>query len=453
MPIPGYTEESFGARLAEIVNASNPVRSVEHLKGRDENLADIKRALYAPGRHIFVYGDRGVGKSSLAATAAVQYQGDGPPPIFVSGALDANFRSIIASIAIKATESSKLRSTKSKREFSIEFHGIKWSRSQEINPLNLADQIQTISDAAELLRQVANSYSDKTAVVLDEFDTIPDQAERGKFASLLKQIGDQSINIKFLITGVGQSCEELLGAHQSAHRQLATFELLTLPFEGRRQIVQDAVNEIGLEVNDDVNWRIALISAGYPYYIHLITEKMLWAAFDSTESVTTVGWNEFHVGLRKAIIQTNAELKAPYEKAVLQRKPEFEDVVWSTADGDDLFRSLDDMAASYKSIIQKRINRPELDRPKYSEIVRKLRDRAYGPILKSVKGRQGWYEYCEKMLRGYVRMQAEANEVVLSGEMPAPRQVMHTGNSRTGSHGPSIPVGVNQREPIRRSDK
>lgn len=42
--------------------------------GRSHEIDIIERALYQLGRHIFLFGDRGVGKSSLAATAAYQYQ-------------------------------------------------------------------------------------------------------------------------------------------------------------------------------------------------------------------------------------------------------------------------------------------------------------------------------------------------------------------------------------------
>ena len=74
MAIHGYTKEEFGEKLATVVNAATPIRSIQHLKGREQQLQEIERALYAVGRHIFIYGDRGVGKSSLAATAAYQYQ-------------------------------------------------------------------------------------------------------------------------------------------------------------------------------------------------------------------------------------------------------------------------------------------------------------------------------------------------------------------------------------------
>ena len=390
MAISGYTKDEFGQKLATVVNAATPIRSIQHLKGREQQLEEIERALFAVGRHIFIFGDRGVGKSSLAATAAYQYQSPDAEPIFVSGSPDDTFQSVIANIAVQALGRSKVENRKNQESASIEFRGLKWSTGYEVSTIDLGAQIKSIGDATELLKQVALKHSDKPTVVLDEFDTIPDPAERAKFASLLKQLGDQSVNIKFFITGIGTSCQELLGAHQSAHRQLATIELHRLGWEGRREIVQDAAMVFGLELDDNVNWRIAMISDGYPYYVHLIIENMLWAAFDSDNDEPMLGVDEFHAGLRAAVTKTNAELRMPYEKAVLQRAPEFEDVVWSTADGDDLFRSLDSMYSSYLRVVADRDGRPEVDRSKYADIVRKLKDAPYGSILKQITGRPGW---------------------------------------------------------------
>jgi hypothetical protein len=438
------TEDEFGKKLAKVVSVARPIRSIEHLKGRDQFLDQIRRALYADGRHIFVFGDRGVGKSSLAATAAIQYQSSDASPIFVSGSPDDTFSTIIANVAVQALGRSKTETTRQTSSNSISFRGFSSSSDQEVSALDLADQIKTVSDATELLKQVAAKHSGKPAVVLDEFDTIPKEEDRKRFASLLKQMGDQTINLKFFISGIGQSCEELLGAHQSAHRQLATFELHRLGWEARREIVAEAAAAFGLEVNADVNWRIAMISDGFPYYVHLIVEKMLWEAFTSEAEIDVLSWEHFYDGLRVAIAETNAELRRPYEKAVLQRAPEYEDVVWSTADGEDLIRSTKDMLFSYKRIVAKRQGRPVLDNTKYADILRKLKDASLGSVLQPVAKRKGLYTYTEKMLRGYVRMQAEANHVELSGERPAPRQTMHVGNSRTGAYGPSIPREVDQ---------
>lgn len=75
MAIKNYDRKTFGKLLNEVVSPSRPVLSLEHLKGRENQLSRIQQALYATGRNVFIYGERGVGKSSLAATAANEWCG------------------------------------------------------------------------------------------------------------------------------------------------------------------------------------------------------------------------------------------------------------------------------------------------------------------------------------------------------------------------------------------
>lgn len=442
MAISGYTEDEFGTKLGEVLSASRPIHSIEHLKGRDKELDTIKKSLYASGRHVFIYGDRGVGKSSLGQTAAYQYQSSEASPIFVSGSPDDTFNTVIANIVSQAVRRPRTESVKTTKSVSVEIGGIKLGEGSETTGVDIASAIRSIGDAMALLEQVAEKRGGSTAVVIDEFDAIADPTERNKFASLLKQMGDRSVNLKFIFTGIGKSLDELLGAHQSSYRQLETVELPRLGWDARREIVQAAADAFGLELDNNVNWRIAMVSDGFPYYIHLITEKILWAAFSAEETVSEIGPAQFSYGLGDAILSTSAELKRPYEKAVVHH-PEMEDLVWATADHDDLTRSLGDIFQSYGVIVGKRGDgRLSLDRGKFSTQIRKLKGAAFGSVLVQEEGRPGWYSYKEKMLRGYVRMQAETNGVELTGERPIPKQSMHVGNARNGYRGPSIPQGV-----------
>jgi hypothetical protein len=56
-----------------MLSSTTPIRSSEFLRGR----------VLQPGRHIFIHGDRGVGKTSLAQTAAIENQTSGAQPIFM----------------------------------------------------------------------------------------------------------------------------------------------------------------------------------------------------------------------------------------------------------------------------------------------------------------------------------------------------------------------------------
>jgi len=440
-------EDAFVQKLNETLSPTLPIRTIELLRGREKELEVIRRALVMPGRHIFIFGDRGVGKSSLAHTAANIYQSADATPITVSGSPDSTFNSIIANIAYQSLNRSRIQKTEITKTLSLNWRGLSLGQNQEIAPLDIAEQLRTIGDAVGLLAEIGSLHSQAPIIVLDEFDTISDISERNKFASLLKMIGDQDVAIKFIFTGVGSSLDDLLGAHQSAYRQLATIELDRLGWDARRDIAMQAAHAFGMDLDNNFAWRIAIVSDGFPYFIHLIMEKMLWEAFTAETVIETLDQSQYLPGLNAAIGEITAELRRPYEKAVLHRAVEFEAVVWATADGEDIFRAIGDMYESYEIVCQKRKETPTLTRHKFSERLRQLKSPAYGSVLQSVDNRVGWYTYTEKMLRGYVRMQAEASGVELSGERAAPRQYIHVPtNARSGYRGPSVPRGIKLRD-------
>lgn len=444
MTIHSFNQDAFVEKLGEVVFPSRPVRSIEHLFGREDYLQQIERALFQPGRNVFIFGDRGVGKSSLGATAAYQYQSPDAEPIFVSGSANDTFQSIIANIANQGLNRSRLHDERTNTNLGLDWRGIQFGLGREISTKNIISELNTVGDAADLLRQVARLHSEKPIVVIDEFDAIKEADERNNFAALMKQLGDQSINLKFIFTGIGKSLDELLGAHGSAYRQLETIELPRLSWEGRWEIVEQAASAFNMTIDHNVNVRISMVSDGFPYYVQLLTEKMLWAAFDDDEKVELLTFAHFQVGLQKAISSISAELKRPYEKAVLQRGDLFEVVVWATADGHDLQREIKDIYRSFRGIYSRyRPDALDIEQSSFNGYLRKLKSAAYGEILCSLDKRKGWYFYKEKMLRGYVRMQAEVNGVELGGEVEIPRQQMHVqNNARTGFKGPSIPRGV-----------
>jgi hypothetical protein len=435
----------FASRLNELVSPSQPIQSIEHLHGRAHELEQIDKALYAPGRHVFIYGDRGVGKSSLAAAAARQYQSADASYLDIGCSPDATLSSVVANTAFQAMAQSRLRSTKTSTKAGLSLRFLSLERAAEEVARDLHSEVRTLLDAVEVLREIAEIHSEKPIVVLDEFDRIQDPATRHIFADLLKHLGDKKVNLKFIFTGVAGSLDELLGAHQSAIRQLATIELGRLSWDARWDIALAVTHAFHLELPREIYVRIAAVSDGFPYYVHLITEKMMWRAWEDPPEVETITWEHYRDGLKDAIDSINAELHRPYERAVTQRTDDYEEALWSTADGEFLRRYTDDMFASYVYIMKQREGRTALTIEKFKARIRALRTERAGSILVSEDARRGLYWYRETMLRGYVRMQAEANGIELVGDKDptVSRQEVHVPSSaRKGYRGSSVPPGV-----------
>lgn len=91
--------EDFGELLNTVLSPANAIKVPELLQGRDKQLLELRQALTARGRHVFIHGFRGVGKTSLGYSAIGQ---DGLPPIGTSRS---------ARIAPKATRGNSSRSS------------------------------------------------------------------------------------------------------------------------------------------------------------------------------------------------------------------------------------------------------------------------------------------------------------------------------------------------------
>jgi len=433
----------FGSEMASLISPSRPIQSIEFLRGRAKELERIERALFAPGRHIFIYGDRGIGKSSLAAAAAAQAQSVDAPYIDVSCSTDSSFRSVIGNIGAQAMNISHIRKTKRVINTGIDLRFLRASASQEVSDNDITEAIRSVGDAVAILREVAAIHSDRPVVVVDEFDRMKDEHERSLFADLVKQLGDKKVNVTFFFTGVAPTLDHLLGAHPSAIRQFETIELEKLNWTARWDIAVNALAKFGVEIEDNIRIRIAAVSDGYPAYVHLITEKLLWRLWDSPSLVTNVDWEQYNGAIQDAIVSVNAELKRPYEQAVNQRTEDFEEVLWAAADSEYLDRDLRQIFSSYEYVMRQRPGRSAMSYKQFTAVLQKLKSKACGEIICSSRfGRRGWVSYKESMLRGYARMRAEAKSIRLVGEQEAPRQIMHAPGGSGRAFGPSIPKGV-----------
>src|SRR5258706_15076669 len=99
MAINNLDQESFKAILKANLTPAKSIKDPEHLRGRESKLRAIDRALNSPGRHVFIFGDRGVGKTSLAQSAAVLHQSADNEPIVIACESGADFFKLVQDIA------------------------------------------------------------------------------------------------------------------------------------------------------------------------------------------------------------------------------------------------------------------------------------------------------------------------------------------------------------------
>ncbi|MEQ9151060.1 MAG: hypothetical protein RLO06_06170, partial [Parvibaculum sp.] len=77
-------DEATKNLAARIFRPSQPVKERELLYGRDRQVERTLESLDTPGRSVFMFGERGVGKTSLAQTSAYLFNSSDSDPILIS---------------------------------------------------------------------------------------------------------------------------------------------------------------------------------------------------------------------------------------------------------------------------------------------------------------------------------------------------------------------------------
>jgi MoxR-like ATPase len=117
MSIGALNQDAFVRILQEHLRPSSPIESFEHLYGRERQLEQIKQAMFSPGRHVFIYGDRGVGKTSLARTAAFEHHPtDHGEPIAVACGTGTTFITLMGDIVSQLANRRGISPAKERQE-------------------------------------------------------------------------------------------------------------------------------------------------------------------------------------------------------------------------------------------------------------------------------------------------------------------------------------------------
>lgn len=411
------TQHEFGRALSKVLSPSQPLQSEEYLRGRADQLHGIEKALYAPGRHVLIHGLRGVGKSSLAQTAAFKIA-RGHDPIIVSCDPSSTFQSIIKDIFDEAlAKDPRIAEEKFTTDVSA---GLSWKwvsgllkRSVSTTEKEIAEPL-SVNDAVRALQFLVEKLGGKPVFVVDEFDLVKSPEVQREFANLVKQVSDKHVNACFIVCGIAESAEALMAAHASADRYFHAVDLGKLSWDPRIEIVENAAQVLGIEVDKSTIYRIAMISDGFPYYIHFLSEKLFWRIFEAQNG----GFSNpelFASAMEDASNAMDMKMRVPYEKATLKYDDTYSAILFAVADGHELKKRSTDIFKVYPRIMGDLGKKP-LDRTQFNTRMNRLKGDAHGRILTG--SRQGWYEFSEKMIRGYVRLKAEQLNVRLSPDHP-----------------------------------
>jgi Cdc6-like AAA superfamily ATPase len=277
------------ALAGTIFDPKSPIDDEKLFAGRIDQINDVLEAVYQRGGHAVIFGERGVGKTSLAKI------------------IDKKVAPIIGELRVNFVSCGK-------RD---DFYTI-WGNA--FNNFSVED-----SDPATLFREKANPYNvynaiednqteGQTIYVFDEFDRIEDKDTLFLMADLIKHLSNNPMRATVLIVGVGDTLDDLFASHESISRCCSQIKMPRMDEPELNEILSERFPKMGITVEDDVAKRIVKLSQGLPGYVHLLAQLCLRSAIDRKSTI--VSQIDLDEALKKAVEKADQRTRQDYYKAI-----------------------------------------------------------------------------------------------------------------------------------------
>jgi len=278
------TEQSKYRLIGQINRAftpNTPIDSRSLFSGRTEQVEKLISAIFQKGSHAVLFGERGVGKSSLARTifdflVMAFDDASGYYHALVNCAEGMSFEDIWRTI----------------------FKQLTFEQTDGI-PATL-DQALPENPNSENIREVFQLIDHPTIITFDEFDRIEDERVHKKMADTIKTLSDNAIRTTLILVGVADSVDDLIGEHQSIERSIKQVPVPRMSKAELLQIVDNGVSHCeGLTVQTEARERMADFAQGLPSYTHLLTRESALHAV--RQGRTDVSMGDLEAGIKESV--------------------------------------------------------------------------------------------------------------------------------------------------------
>src|SRR5579871_1786722 len=285
--------EDWQARIYEALDAFTPGAPIDEfdlIAGRGIQIERMIETVMQRGQHAILYGERGVGKSSLANTFATK---------LLKGA-----RSVTC-IPVNCHPAD---------DFSAVWRKV--FKRLEIDGESLAQKYPNNIDPDDVVLELSKfDLNVIPIIILDEFDKLSGNDLRNLIANTIKNLSDRSVRATVIAVGVADSVSDLIEEHESILRCLRQIPMPRMNPDELKQIIDKRLPTLGMKIRPDAMAHIVSLSRGLPHYTHLFGQQ---AAKNSLEDKQlTVDIKHVEQALPACIAEIAQTVREQYHKATL----------------------------------------------------------------------------------------------------------------------------------------
>ncbi|HWO79407.1 ATP-binding protein [Gaiella sp.] len=403
----GMDETDFLDRVRLVAEAFRPAAPIDRRElfaGRAEQIAELFSIVSQPGQHAIVYGERGVGKTSLGLVAAELL---GAADVLCAWATcDAS--DDFSSVWRKALGEIGLTTAKQALGFGEHV-------DQTTEPLSklLASEV-TPHAVQGALKQASRQRP--VAIVFDEFDRFQDADGRVLFADTIKALSDRVVSSTLVLIGVADSVGELIREHRSVERALVQIQMPRMSASELAEIATNGVTAARMTITRAAVARITALSQGLPHYTHLLTQLAAQAAL--AERRADIGVRDVDAAVTRAIDRAQQSIVEAYREAVTGRPGTiYPQVLLACALAEeDEFGFF--VSSDVREPLSKILHKPSRTSA-FARHLEELSSESRGAVLQRSSGGGGAarYRFVNPLLQPYVAMRGISEGVVRVSEL------------------------------------
>ena len=387
------------SNVRDIFTPYQPIMSDGLFFGRASEVGKIIQQLNTPGQHSILFGDRGVGKSSLANFASDLILGIIAGGKLIKKRCDSHdtFQSIIEpllrdvgiDISIKSTQSQKAEGGNAGLDLKVIKAGVDTKTTDTINIDGFESKAGSPSWVAQKIKNIKGLF------LLDEIDTV-EKEEKWKIAELIKQLSDEGSSLKFLVVGIAETAEELTNGHPSVQRCLKETPLKKMSDSELREILNNGEEKLNISFTEGAKRWIVKVSSGYPHFTHLLALKSAEQAIG--EDRATISIHHIVDATHEAAGDSEGTLKAKYNHATRSSNTdEFKKILLAAAACSTEELTAKQLRQEYKTLWVTEINQGWLN-----NYLQKIVSEDETNILRRVA--KGVYKFTDPRMSSYIKL-------------------------------------------------
>jgi Cdc6-like AAA superfamily ATPase len=406
-----HPDEAFFRRQAALhahFRPGAPVDTNDLLKGRTSQIQTVFGAVWGVGEHAAVYGEPGVGKTSLTLVVqGILNTSETAACVRVPCTSEDTFQTIWRNFGeFLERDARRGRVPLGERLLAVYGDSEGSTSAVETGPSDVFFMLDRLSEVVRLV------------VIIDEFDRIAEWSVRSNMANLIKLLSDERVDAKIIVVGVAHDLEDLVGEHTSIERNLVQIPMPRLRNEELREILVSGFQAAELTWEEGVVEDIAKISKGLPHYVHLMGRTIGTLALSGSSN--TVEDDLWYPALSEAVKSAQETISRQYAIAVASHRQDalYRKVLLACAltPGDEWgFFQPSDVSQAYGRIRGTVAKTADF----YRHLQAFTQDEREGVLETRGEGRAARYRFHNPLLQPYVILRGLQDGTVGRADLPA----------------------------------